>query len=98
MFVDFDKEGWEWYCPDSWLLYCTLTLTKEDDEDIFFKASDLILREFEKISGKFVSIGLVKITFPVDEIFTVELSTTKKNSQLCNFGAQRNNENPGRGF
>lgn len=57
---------------------CTLTLTKEDDEDIFFKASDLILREFEKISGKFVSIGLVKITFPVDEIFTVELSTTKK--------------------
>ena len=58
--------------------YCTLALTKEDDEDIFFKASDLILREFEKISWKFVSIVLVKITFPVDEIFTVELSTTKK--------------------
>lgn len=68
----------EWYCPDSWLPYCTLALTKEDDEDIFFKASDLILREFEKISGKFVSIGLVKITFPVDEIFTVELRATKK--------------------
>lgn len=75
---DFDIEGWEWYCPDSWMPYCTLALTKEDDEDIFFKASDLILREFEKISGKFVSIGLLKITFPVDEIFTVELSTTKK--------------------
>ena len=58
--------------------YCTLALTKEDDEDIFFKASDLILREFEKISGKFVSIGLLKITFPVDEIFTVELRATKK--------------------
>ena len=75
---DFDIEGWKWYCPDSWMPYCTLALTKEDDEDIFFKASDLILREFEKISGKFVSIGLVKITFPVDEIFTVELSATKK--------------------
>lgn len=76
---DFDIEGWEWYCPgsDSWLPYCTLALTKEDDEDIFFKASDLILREFEKTSGKFVSM-LVKITFPVDEIFTVELSATKK--------------------
>ena len=76
---DFDTEGWEWYCPgsDSWLPYCTLALTKEDDEDIFFKASDLILREFEKTSGKFVSM-LVKITFPVDEIFTVELSATKK--------------------
>lgn len=57
--------------------YCTLALTKEDDEDIFFKASDLILREFEKISGMFVSM-LVKITFPVDEIFTVELRATKK--------------------
>lgn len=57
--------------------YCTLTLTKEDDEDIFFKASNLISREFEKISGKFVSM-LVKITFPVDEIFTVELRATKK--------------------
>ena len=75
---DFDIEGWEWYWPDSWMPYCTLALTKEDDEDIFFKASDLILREFEKISGKFVSIGLLKITFPVDEIFTVELRATKK--------------------
>ena len=49
---DFDTEGWEWYCPDSWMPYCTLALTNEDEEDIFFKASDLILREFEKISGK----------------------------------------------
>ena len=25
------------------------------------------------MSGKFVAVGLVKITFPVEEIFTVEL-------------------------
>ncbi len=71
---DFDTKGWEWYCPNSWMPHCTLALTKEDNEEIFYKASDLILHEFEKISGKFVSIGLVKITFPVKEIFTVELN------------------------
>ena len=43
------------------------------DDDAFFKASDLILHEFEKMSGQFVSIGLVKITFPAKEIFTVDL-------------------------
>jgi len=53
--------------------HCTLALTKEDDEDVFYKASNLILREFRKMSGKFVSVGLVKITFPVEEIYTVDL-------------------------
>ena len=28
----------------------------------------------EKIYGEFTSIGLVKITFPVEEIFTINLS------------------------
>ena len=70
---DFDTKGWEWYRPNRWAPHCTLALTKEDDEDIFYKASDLILHEFKKMSGKFLSIGLVKITFPVKEIFTVEL-------------------------
>ncbi len=70
---DFDTKGWEWYCPNSWVPHCTLALTKEDAEDVFYKACDLILHEFEKMSGKFVSIGLVKITFPVEEIFTIEL-------------------------
>ena len=53
--------------------HCTLALTKEDDEEVFYKASNLILHEFKKISGKFVSIGLVKISFPVEEIYTVDL-------------------------
>ena len=44
-----------------------------DDEDVFYKASDLILHEFRKMSGKFVSVGLVKISFPVEEIYTIEL-------------------------
>lgn len=71
---DFDTTGWEWYCPDGWVPHCTIALTGEDGEDIFYKASDLILHEFKKIKGKFVSIGLVKITFPVEEIYTVELN------------------------
>lgn len=71
---DFDTMGWEWYCPNRWVPHCTLALTKEDDEDVFYKASDLILHEFRKISGKFVSVGLVKVTFPVKEIYTVDLA------------------------
>lgn len=70
---DFDAKGWEWYCPDRWVPHCTMALTREDDEDAFFRASKLLLRKFQKMSGKFVSIGLVKITFPVEEIFTIDL-------------------------
>lgn len=69
----FDTKGWEWYCPNRWVPHCTLALTKEDDEDNFYKASDLILHEFKKMSGEFVSIGLVKISFPVEEIYTIDL-------------------------
>ena len=70
---DFDSKGWEWYLPNRWTPHCALALTKEDPRDIFYKSCDLILHEFEKMSGKFVSIGLVKVTFPVEEIFTVDL-------------------------
>ena len=70
---DFDTTGWKWYCPNKWVPHCTLALTKDDAEDIFYKASDLILHKFQKLEGEFVSIGLVKISFPVDEIFTVDL-------------------------
>lgn len=69
----FDTTGWEWYCPDRWVPHCTLALTSEDAPDVFYRASDLILHEFRKMSGAFVAIGLVKITFPVDEIYTVKL-------------------------
>ena len=71
---DFDTKGWEWYRPNRWVPHCTLALTGEDGEDAFYKTSDLLLHEFRKMSGEFVSVGLVKITFPVEEIFTVELS------------------------
>ena len=71
---DFDTKGWEWYRPDRWAPHCTLALTGKDGKEIFYKASDLILREFRKMSGEFVSVGLVKISFPVEEIFTAELS------------------------
>ena len=70
---EFDTTGWEWYCPNSWVPHCTLALTKDDEEHVFYQASDLILHEFRKMSGTFISVGLVKITFPVEEIFTIEL-------------------------
>ena len=70
----FDTKGWEWYCPDRWVPHCTIALTRDDPEDIFYKASDLILHEFRKLAGQFTSIGLVKITFPVQELFTVKLN------------------------
>lgn len=69
----FDTTGWEWYCPDRWVPHCTMALTSEDAPDMFYRASDLILHEFRKMSGTFVAIGLVKSTFPVDEIYTVPL-------------------------
>lgn len=69
----FDAKGWEWYCPDMWVPHCTIALTREDNDEAFFQASDLLLHDFKKMIGKFVSIGLVKVTFPVEEIFTIEL-------------------------
>lgn len=68
-----DTAGWEWYCPDRWVPHCTLALMREDEENAFYKASELLLRAFQKLSGAFVAIGLVKITCPVDEICTTEL-------------------------
>ena len=71
---DFDTNGWEWYTPNRWVPHCTIALTSEDESEAFFKASDLLLRNFEKMCGEFAAIGLVKITFPVEEIFAIKLS------------------------
>ncbi len=71
--TDFDASGWEWYCPDRWVPHCTIALTGDDEENAFFRASDLLLHSFQKLCGEFTSIGLVKITFPVEEIFTADL-------------------------
>ena len=45
----------------------------EDDQESYYKACDLVLREFEKESGMFEAIGLVKLSFPVEEIFVTKL-------------------------
>ncbi len=71
---DFDTKGWEWYLPNEWIPHCTIALTGEDDDSAFYKASELILHEFKKTYGSFVSVGLVKITFPVEDIFTVDFT------------------------
>ena len=76
---DYDTTGWEWYCPDNWVPHCTLALTKEDENSVFYRASDLILHEFKKMSGEFVAIGLVKMTFPAssaNELCSIELCCT----------------------
>lgn len=70
----YDTTGWEWYCPDNWVPHCTLAMTGEDEEDVFYQASDLILHKFKKIWGSFVSVGLVKVTFPVEELYTFPLN------------------------
>ena len=72
-FKDCDATGWEWYMPDRWVPHCTLALMGEDEDVAFYRASELLLREFKKLSGAFVAVGLVKITFPVREICTAEL-------------------------
>lgn len=70
----FDTTGWEWYCPDRWVPHCTVAMTKDEPEKAFFDASDFVLHKFKKIQGMFKSIGLVKVTFPVEELYTVELA------------------------
>ena len=56
-----------------WVPHCTIALTGDDGEEAFYLASNLLLHEFKKIAGQFVSIGLVKITFPVEEVYTVAM-------------------------
>ena len=73
MMKEFDTKGWGWYRPDGWVPHCTLALTRDDEDIAFYEASNLILYEFHKISGTYFSVGLTKITFPVEEIYTVEL-------------------------
>jgi len=70
---DFDTSGWEWYLPDRWVPHCGLALMNEDPEGAYYKACDLVVRSFEKVNGTFDSIGLVKISFPVEEIYVTEL-------------------------
>ena len=70
---DFDTAGWEWYLPGRWAPHCTLALTRDDAEDAFYRASDLILHAFQKMRGSFVALGLVKVSFPVEEIRTFSL-------------------------
>ena len=69
----FDTQGYEWYLPGRWVPHCTLAMMRNDGDESFYKACDLILREFEKVNGNFESIGLVKITPYTEEIFVAAL-------------------------
>ena len=59
------------FCPKC--KHETIIHVKMTGEDVFYKASDLILHKFKKLCGRFVSVGLVKVTFPVEELFTIPL-------------------------
>ena len=72
-FRDQDATGWAWYAPDRWVPHCTLALTGKDEDSVFYQASELLLRAFRKMSGELTSVGLVKITRPVQEIASVGL-------------------------
>lgn len=68
---EFDTQGFEWYMPDGWVPHCTVAMNGEDDEEIFYKSSELILREFKKMEGTYAEIGLIKVTMPIEEIATI---------------------------
>lgn len=68
----FEAAAWAWYKPDCWVPHCTVALTSKDAENIFYEASDLVLHEFKKLEGVYTSVGLVKITFPVEELKTFD--------------------------
>ncbi len=72
--TDFDKTGWTLFCPDNWSPHCTLAYTLEEGNEIFLRASRVLLQKFRPMTGEFSSIGLVNITPPVKEILETELS------------------------
>ena len=70
---EFEASAWAWYKqPDCWVPHCTVALTSEDEENVFYEASNLVLHEFKKLEGVYTSVGLVKITFPVEELKTFD--------------------------
>ena len=70
----FDTQGWEWYLPDRWVPHCAMAMCRNDGQEAFLRASSLILNEFEKLNGMFTRVGLVKVSFPVQELCTFELA------------------------
>ena len=72
-FCGFDSKGYEWYYPGRWVPHSTLAMMGGESDDAFYKACDLMIREFEKVNGVFESIGLVKITPYAEEIFVIDL-------------------------
>ena len=69
---EFEASAWKWYKSDGWVPHCTVALTSEDAENVFYEVSDLVLHEFKKLEGVYTSVGLVKITFPVEELKTFD--------------------------
>ena len=70
---EFEASAWEWYKqPDCWVPHCTVALTSEDEENVFYEASKLVLHEYKKLEVVYTSVSLVKISFPVEELKTFD--------------------------
>ena len=58
----FDTRGYEWYLPGGWVPHCAIALMSGDEQELFFKASELVLREFKKSEGKYIG-GRIRTGF-----------------------------------
>ena len=39
---EFEASAWKWYKSDGWVPHCTVALTSEDAENVFYEVSDLV--------------------------------------------------------
>lgn len=63
---ELDPNPERWYSPNVWIPHCAVAL--EFDNDKLVQAADIVIHDFEKMMGDFVSFGLVKVLEPSIEI------------------------------
>lgn len=63
---ELDPNPERWYSPGVWIPHCAVAL--ELDRDNLAKAADIVIHDFEKLAGEFVSFGFVKVLEPSVEM------------------------------
>lgn len=63
---ELDPNPERWYTPGVWIPHCALGL--ELDKDNLSFAANIIIHDFEKLKGDFVSFSLVRVLEPSEEI------------------------------
>lgn len=69
-FKDFEKQGWDYYKPQSWYPHCTLSL--ETPTEAIPSVLGEILKVFRPMEVTITSIGIVSLD-PIDYLFEIEL-------------------------